>query len=34
MSDADRKQAPPAELDSIFRTGDVLGDAWSWLVMR
>jgi DNA-binding HxlR family transcriptional regulator len=34
MRNANRKQAPPAELDSIFRTGDVLGDAWSWLVMR
>ena len=34
MSDAHRKQAPPAELDSIFRTAEVIGDAWSWLVMR
>ena len=34
MSDADRKPASPAELDSIFRTAEVIGDAWSWLVMR
>jgi DNA-binding HxlR family transcriptional regulator len=34
MTAADRKQAPHPELDSIFRTGEVIGDAWSWLVMR
>jgi DNA-binding HxlR family transcriptional regulator len=27
-------QAQAVDLDSIYRTGDVVGDAWSWLVMR
>ncbi len=34
MRHADRTQMPAATLDSIFRTAQVLGDAWSWLVMR
>ena len=29
-----RDQAAAVELDSIYRTGEVVGDAWSWLVMR
>jgi DNA-binding HxlR family transcriptional regulator len=28
----DRAQA--VDLDSIYRTGEIVGDAWSWLVMR
>lgn len=27
-------QAQAVDLDSIYRTGEVVGDAWSWLVMR
>ena len=27
-------QAATVDLDSIYRTGEVVGDAWSWLVMR
>jgi DNA-binding HxlR family transcriptional regulator len=27
-------QAQAVSLDSIYRTGEVVGDAWSWLVMR
>src|SRR5260370_40487877 len=27
-------QALAVDLDSIYRTGEVVGDAWSWLVMR
>ena len=27
-------ESRPSGVDSIFRTADVVGDAWSWLVMR
>jgi DNA-binding HxlR family transcriptional regulator len=27
-------QAQAVDLDSIYRTGEVVGDAWSWLVIR
>src|ERR1700720_4996067 len=32
---SDRGDQPAGvDLDSIYRTGEVVGDAWSWLVMR
>lgn len=34
MSGAPADPAPAVGLDSIYRTVEVLGDAWSWLVMR
>src|ERR1700716_3172184 len=34
MSSGRGDQAPAVDLDSIYRTGEVVGDAWSWLVMR
>lgn len=34
MSSAREDQAAAVELDSIYRTVEVVGDAWSWLVMR
>src|SRR5258708_23805385 len=34
MRSARRDQAAAVDLDSIYRTGEVVGDAWSWLVMR
>ncbi len=34
MRSARGDQAAAVDLDSIDRTGDVVGDAWSWLVMR
>jgi DNA-binding HxlR family transcriptional regulator len=34
MSSARADQAAAVDLDSIYRTGEVVGDAWSWLVMR
>jgi DNA-binding HxlR family transcriptional regulator len=34
MRSARGDQAQAVDLDSIYRTVDVVGDAWSWLVMR
>ena len=34
MSSDRGDQALAVDLDSIYRTGEVVGDAWSWLVMR
>jgi DNA-binding HxlR family transcriptional regulator len=34
MSSARADQAAAVDLDSIYRTAEVVGDAWSWLVMR
>src|SRR5882757_2741479 len=34
MRSARGGQAAAVDLDSIYRTGEVVGDAWSWLVMR
>lgn len=34
MNPAAADEGPAAGLDSIYRTVEVLGDAWSWLVMR
>ena len=34
MSSHRGDQAATVDLDSIYRTGEVVGDAWSWLVMR
>jgi DNA-binding HxlR family transcriptional regulator len=34
MSSPLEDRAPARGVDSIYRTGDVVGDAWSWLVMR
>jgi hypothetical protein len=34
MRSARGDQAAAVDLDSIYRTGEVVGDAWSWLVMR
>ncbi|MDT5052126.1 MAG: hypothetical protein QOF66_492, partial [Mycobacterium sp.] len=34
MSSDRGNQALAVDLDSIYRTGEVVGDAWSWLVMR
>jgi DNA-binding HxlR family transcriptional regulator len=34
MGSARADQAQAVDLDSIYRTGEVVGDAWSWLVMR
>ncbi len=34
MSSDRGDQALALDLDSIYRTGEVVGDAWSWLVMR
>lgn len=34
MSSAASDKAPSVGLDSIYRTVEVVGDAWSWLVMR
>jgi DNA-binding HxlR family transcriptional regulator len=34
MSSTRGDQAQTVDLDSIYRTGEVVGDAWSWLVMR
>jgi DNA-binding HxlR family transcriptional regulator len=34
MSNDRGDQALAVDLDSIYRTGEVVGDAWSWLVMR
>jgi DNA-binding HxlR family transcriptional regulator len=34
MSSARGDQANAVDLDSIYRTGEVVGDAWSWLIMR
>ena len=34
MPSARRDQAAAVDLDSIYRTSEVVGDAWSWLVMR
>jgi DNA-binding HxlR family transcriptional regulator len=34
MRSAQEDQALAGGLDSIYRTGEVVGDAWSWLVMR
>ncbi|MDT5105538.1 MAG: hypothetical protein QOI25_3051 [Mycobacterium sp.] len=34
MSSDRGDQAVAVDLDSIYRTGEVVGDAWSWLVMR
>jgi DNA-binding HxlR family transcriptional regulator len=34
MRSAREDQAAAVNLDSIYRTGEVVGDAWSWLVMR
>ena len=34
MSSDRGDQAAAVDLDSIYRTGEVVGDAWSWLVMR
>jgi DNA-binding HxlR family transcriptional regulator len=34
MSSDREGQALSVGLDSIYRTGEVVGDAWSWLVMR
>jgi DNA-binding HxlR family transcriptional regulator len=34
MRSAQGDQPAAVDLDSIYRTGEVVGDAWSWLVMR
>lgn len=34
MSSASADKTPAVGLDSIYRTVEVVGDAWSWLVMR
>jgi DNA-binding HxlR family transcriptional regulator len=34
MSTAKADRVPARGVDSIYRTADVVGDAWSWLVMR
>ena len=34
MRSAQGDHATAVDLDSIYRTGEVVGDAWSWLVMR
>jgi DNA-binding HxlR family transcriptional regulator len=34
MSSDRGDRAAAVDLDSIYRTGEVVGDAWSWLVMR
>ena len=34
MRSSQGDQPAAVDLDSIYRTGEVVGDAWSWLVMR